>query len=148
MKQYKHNSLTHTNLAHRFSLSTVPCITLTGTKWHFAEAVTGNYKLIHTYISSCPYSAQFVDSACSLHFTTTPHTSKETSCKQHINKGYSTKLHSCHLVLLGQNIILLQVSYYNNVKCMYTIASGYLVDCNGFIWGIYSDIVVPYLNMN
>ena len=39
MKQYEHNSLTHTDLVHKFSLSADPCITIAGTNQHSAEAV-------------------------------------------------------------------------------------------------------------
>ena len=39
-------------------------------------------------------------------------------------------------------------AYANNVKCMYTSASGHIVDCREFIWGIYSGIAVSYMHMN
>ena len=33
-------------------------------------------------------------------------------------------------------------AYANSVKCMYTSVPVHIVDCIGFIWGIYTDIVV------
>ena len=36
----------------------------------------------------------------------------------------------------------------NNVKCMYTSAHGYTVDCSEFICGMYSDVVISYMHMN
>ena len=37
-------------------------------------------------------------------------------------------------------------AYVSNVKCMYTSASGHIVDCIEFIWGIYTDIVVSFVH--
>ena len=36
----------------------------------------------------------------------------------------------------------------NNVKYMFTRVSDHIVDCSGFIGGIYTDIEVLYMDMN
>ena len=39
-------------------------------------------------------------------------------------------------------------SYVTNVKCVYTSAFSDIVDCIDLIWGIYTDIVVWYMQIN
>ena len=33
-------------------------------------------------------------------------------------------------------------AYANNVQYLYIIASGHIVDCSEFLWGIYTDTVI------
>ena len=40
------------------------------------------------------------------------------------------------------------MAYANNVKCMYNRVPVHIVDCNGFIGGIYTDIELPYVDIN
>ena len=39
-------------------------------------------------------------------------------------------------------------TFSSNVKCMYTSVPGHTVDCCDFISGIWTDIVISYVNMN
>ena len=39
-------------------------------------------------------------------------------------------------------------AYTNNVKSLYTRASGHINDCIEFLWGLYIGIIVPYVHMN
>ena len=38
--------------------------------------------------------------------------------------------------------------YTNDVKCLYTSVPGHIVDCSGFVWDIYTNIVVSYVHLN
>ena len=49
-------------------------------------------------------------------------------------------------MLCGRHISLR--AYVNNVKGMYASGPGAIADCSEFIWGIYADTVVSYLDMN
>ena len=90
---------------HRFSLSMDPFLQKPiSTPLKLCQENT-KYKLLSTLISSCPNHSAFT----TLHYNTTHHlTLHDLTCNQHINnKGFKTKLKSCHCYHF--DLILFQV---------------------------------------
>ena len=61
----------------------------------------------------------------------------------YINHSSSTEEHMCNVTS-----IFVEGHMPKNVKCIYICVPGHIVECIGFIRGIYTYIVVSYVHMN